>query len=113
MCKSSQSNLQYIVAQGSVTPILHLKAEAWGHVLDLHWMQSIFSVGLSGGAGEALEGRCLELTTFQSEGEDGVVFVVEVGPDDSDVEETGVAMVGGAEDVGVVDACVEILLEGG
>ena len=55
----------------------------------------------------------MELTTFQSEGEDGVVFEVEVGPDDSDVEETGVAMVGGAEDVGVVDACVEILLEGG
>ena len=39
---------------------------------------------------------------------------VEVALDDSDVvvEETGVAMVGGEEDVGVVDACVEFPLEG-
>ena len=55
----------------------------------------------------------MELTTFQSEGEDGVVFDVEVGPDESDVEETGVAMVGGEKNVGVVDVCVEFPLEGG
>ena len=48
----------------------------------------------------------MELTTFHSEGEDGVVMEVEVALDDSDVvvEETVVAMVGGEEDVGVVDA---------
>ena len=47
----------------------------------------------------------MELTTFQSEGEDGVVMEVEVALDDSDVvvEETGVVVLG-EEDVGVVDA---------
>ena len=44
-----------------------------------------------------------------------MVLEVEVALDDSDVvvEETGVAMVGGEEDVGVVDACVEFPLDGG
>ena len=43
-----------------------------------------------------------------------MVLEVEVAPDGSDVvvEETGVAMVGGEEDVGVVDVCVEFPLEG-
>ena len=105
MCKSFQSHSQYMVP-----PILHLKTRGKGNSLDLNWMQSSFS----GGAGGALQGRCLELTTFQSEGEDGVVLEVEVEPDDNDVvvEETGVAMVGGEEDVGVVDVCVEFPLEG-
>ena len=54
-----------------------------------------------------MQGRCFDLTTFQSEGEDGVVLEVEVA--------LGVVVeeVGGEGDVGVVDACVEIQLESG